>query len=109
MKLLLVLIFLSFSLHAETFKIAGELVEFKDKEGLLLKGCEKKCDALKIIKNYKTIDLKAATQGMKFTNSIGSDVCSKVYKAQSLLGVTMDKDGRAFCIFKDKSMVEMNS
>jgi hypothetical protein len=100
---------LCFELGAETFQIAGDLVEFKDQEGLLLKGCEKKCEALEIIKKHKKIDLTKARQGLKYINSVGSDVCDKVYKAQSLLGMAQNQDRRAFCFFKDQSMVEINS
>lgn len=103
------MILFSLSLHAESFKIAGSLASFSEKEGLLLKGCEKKCEALKVIQKHKKINLDEAREGMKTTNSVGSDVCLKVYKADSLLGVAENKDMRAFCMFKDHSMVEMNS
>lgn len=105
----LVLILLSMAAQAETYKIAGGYVDFKEKDGLLLKGCEKSCEALKVIQKHKKIDLKKARQGMKFTNSVGSDVCAQVYHANALLGVAENKDRRAFCLFKDQSMVEMNS
>lgn len=105
----LIIFLITTSAFAESFKIGGNLVDFKEQDGLLLKGCEKKCDALTVIKKHKKIDLKAARKGMPFINSVGSDVCNKVYKADALLGVNQDKDGRAFCMFKDQSMVEMNS
>lgn len=104
-----ILIFFSMSLQAETFKIAGDLSRFNESEGLLLKGCEKNCEALKVIKKHGKIDLKSARAGMKTTNSVGSDVCLKIYKADSILGTAQNKDMRAFCMFKDHSMVEMNS
>jgi hypothetical protein len=109
MKLLILIMMITFNVQAESFKIAGEILDFKEREGLVLKGCEKSCEALKVIKQHKKIDLKKARVGMDFTNSIGSDVCDKVYKAQSLLGSASNKDRRAFCFFKDKSMVEMDS
>lgn len=108
MKAFLILL-LSLSAQAESFKIAGSLADFSEKEGLLLKGCEKNCDALKVIKKHKKIDMNDAREGMKTTNSVGSDVCLKVYKADSILGVAENGDMRAFCMFKDHSMVEMNS
>lgn len=108
MKIFILILF-SISLHAETFKIAGDLTRFNESDGLLLKGCEKKCDALKVIKKHGKIDLKSARVGMKTTNSVGSDVCLKIYKADSILGIAENKDMRAFCLFKDHSMVEMNS
>jgi hypothetical protein len=108
-KYLLFGLIFSTEILAESFKIAGDLVEFKDQDGLLLKGCEKKCDALKVIKKHKKIDLQSIRKDMQFSNSVGSDVCFKVYKADSLLGVAENSDRRAFCYFKDKSMVEMNS
>lgn len=111
MKSLLILGIMLFSTgtHAEVFKIAGSLMEFKTKDGLLLKGCEKSCEALKTIHRHKKIDLKAARKGMTYTNSVGSDVCARVYKVDAVLGVAQNRDQRAFCLFKDKSMVEMNS
>ena len=108
-KLVILAVLLSNTAFAESFKIAGQLVEFEDKGGLLLNGCAKKCDALETIQKHKKIDLKKARVGMTFTNSAGSDVCDKVYKADSLLGVAQNMDRRAFCLFRDKSMVEMNS
>lgn len=108
-KFLILGMLLSSDLMAESFKIAGDLVQFKNQEGLLLKGCEKKCDALNVIKKHKKIDLESIRKDMQFSNSAGSDVCFKVYKADSLLGVSENTDRRAFCYFKDKSMVEMNS
>lgn len=110
MKSILLIFIFSISIaQAESFKIAGGLVSFELKEGLLLKGCEKGCLALKTIQKHKKIDLVSVRKGMTFSNSAGSDVCDKVYKADSLLGVAQNGDRRAFCFFKDKSMVEMNS
>jgi hypothetical protein len=94
---------------AETFKIAGSFVTFSSRGSLLLKGCEKDCQALKVIAKHTKIDLAATRQGMEFVNSIGSDVCSKVYHMRSVLGVAENHDGRAFCLFEDNSMVEMTS
>jgi hypothetical protein len=108
-KVLIFILTFSSILHAETFKIAGSLVELKKVDGLLVRGCEKKCDALTIIRKHNKISMAKVRKGQTFNNSIGSDVCDKVYKARSLLGVAENKDQRAFCYFKDKSMVEMNS
>jgi hypothetical protein len=108
MKFLICALLIS-TAFAESFKIAGDLVEFQTIDGLLVKGCDKKCDALNVIKKHKNINLSKIRKGMKYTNSVGSDVCDKVYKADSVLGVAENTDRRAFCFFKDKSMVEMNS
>lgn len=105
----LILFALSSAAYAESFKIAGQMVEFKTKDGLITKGCVKSCEALKQIQKHKNINMLEVRNGMKFSNSVGSDVCDKVYKAQALIGVTENGDQRAFCYFKDKSMVEMNS
>lgn len=109
MKFILIGLLFSFPLMATTYKIAGNLVVFNNVDGLELAGCKGSCEALTVIRIHKSINLKKARQGMKTYNSVGSDVCDKVYKAQSLLGVAENQDGRAFCLFKDKSMVEMNS
>lgn len=108
MKFLFVVL-MTFPVFAENFKIAGGHVEFKLKDGLLLKGCEKSCEALKVIQKHAKIDMTEVRKGSSFANSTGSDVCEKVYKANSILGVAANQDRRAFCVFKDQSMVEMNS
>ncbi len=108
-KYILIGLLFTTEIMAESFKIAGDLVEFTNKDGLLLKGCEKNCEALKAIKKHRKINLDAIRKEMQFSNSVGSDVCHKVYQAESLLGVAENTDRRAFCYFKDKSMVEMNS
>lgn len=99
----------TFSASADIFKIDGELLEFKTQEGMLLRGCDKGCEALSTIKLHKLIDLKKARAGEKFEGSVGSDVCRLVYKATSVLGLDQSKDQFAFCVFKDSSAVEINS
>lgn len=108
MKILIILLF-SFPVFAESFKIAGKHLDFANKDGLILRGCEKSCEALKVIKKHTKIDMAEVRKGATFVNSTGSDVCDKVYKADSILGVADNQDRRAFCVFKDQSMVEMNS
>lgn len=108
-KYLFIFLILNQVALAEVFKISGSLHYFEEKEGLLLEGCQKDCKALKTIKAHKKIDLKKIRAGQQFENSVGSDVCSKVYHGGSIIGVAENQDRRAFCIFDDKSMVEMNS
>jgi hypothetical protein len=105
----LLALFLTTNLRAEVFTIAGEAMSFELKEGLLLWGCEKNCDALKIIKKHKVIDLVKLRKGMSFVNSVGSDICQLAYKGSAVLGTNAHMDGRAFCVFSDQSMIEMNS
>ena len=109
MKILLLSALLSFSSFAEVFQMRGELVEFKNVDGLLLNGCEKGCDALKTVAKFKKIDLKKSRARQSFKGSIGSDVCRLVYQAGSVFGSTQDKDQRAFCVFHDNSLIEINS
>lgn len=109
MKFIIIGLLISLSSFAETFKIAGSMVVFESQEGLLLQGCKNSCDALKKIKSFNKIDLKKARAVGGHHNSVGSDVCRLVYKANSVLGLAGNKDQRAFCIFEDKSLVEMNS
>lgn len=94
---------------AETFIIAGGSHNFIEQDKLLLAGCEKKCEALNTIQKHTRIGLKEIRKGRTFSNSVGSDVCSQVYHMESVLGQALDRDRRAFCLFKDGSMVEMNS
>jgi len=93
----------------ESFKISGERYDFSEKNGLSLYGCEKGCEALKVIESTKKIDLTKLRKGKKYVNSTGSDSCALAYKARATIGVNSGGDQRAFCIFKDQSMVEMNS
>ncbi len=109
MKFALILLF-SFPVLAETYLIEGSLVSFETKDGLLLKGCQKNCQALKTIATHKSIDMKVVTKNLKYVGAAGSDVCHEIYKAKSLLGRdSTTKDQRAFCLFPDFSMVEINS
>lgn len=105
---ILSLLFSTYAL-AEPFKISGELSEFKNQDGLLLRGCDKDCLALTTVRNFQHIDLKKERAKESYVSSIGSDVCRLVYKANSIIGVNQAKDQRAFCVFKDDSLIEMNS
>ena len=109
MKLAFFVFFLSTLTQADTFKISGELISFENKDGLLTKGCEASCIALKKVSEFKKINLKKIRAKESFRGSIGSDVCRLVYKGESTLGVTETKDQRAFCVFSDQSMIETNS
>ena len=108
-KYFLIVFLVSLNIFAETYKISGELVNFESRDGLLVKGCEKDCLALKVVSEFKSINLKQIRKGQKFEASIGSDVCKLVYKTRSIIGVTEQKDQRAFCVFKDDSLIEINS
>ena len=109
MKFLILTLLFSTMASAEHYKINGELTEFKAVDGLLVKGCEKDCLALKAVKKHKKINLKKVRAKEKFLGSIGSDVCRLVYKTNSVIGVAENLDQRAFCVFKDNSLIEINS
>lgn len=110
MKILMIsLFFFVPNLYAESFKVAGELLQFEvHKSGLLLKDCKKKCEALKVlsIKKYKASSIIKPGEAV---GSYGSEACAKLLGGDSVLGVNMEGDGRDFCFFKDESMIEMNS
>lgn len=109
MKILFVLFF-SFSAFAESYLIEGTLVALMEQNELKVSSCPKDCDALKAVKAHKAISLKEISKGIKFPGSVGSEVCHVVYKAQSILGRHSEtNDQRAFCLFPDKSMIEINS
>ncbi len=96
--------------RSETFKISGQWIEFSEKDGLLLNGCNQgNCEALAVIKKNKTIDLKNLRKKLRFDNSVGSDTCHLAYQAKIVIGITHNRDQRGFCLFKDRSMVEANS
>ncbi len=108
-KIIFLLILVSNVAFCESFKIGGKEYELANQNGLLLFGCEKSCEALKVIKASKKIDLTKLRKGQPYANSVGSDACSLAYKANALIGINSQGDQRAFCLFKDESMVEMNS
>ena len=95
--------------RGDDFKISGNLISFENKEGLLVSGCRKDCLALKKFHEFQSINLIKIRKNSQFVGSIGSDVCRLVYKADSILGIAENKDQRAFCVFSDSSMIEVNS
>ena len=109
MKVILMFLILTNISFAESFKISGESVRFENKDGLIIKGCEKECLALKKIGEFKKINLKQVRIHEKFEGSIGSDVCRLVYKSRSIIGIADNLDQRAFCVFPDNSLIEINS
>lgn len=109
MKFAIIFLLVPLMTSAEVFKIAGQEIVFKTQDGLVLNGCEKGCEALKVIQKHKKIDLTSLRKGQKYINSTGSDVCALQYKAKSVIGIMENRDQRAFCVFTDASMVEMNS
>ena len=110
MKILgLSLLFMSSLAQAEIFKINGELMDFKVQEGVLVRNCEKQCLALKSIAAHKKIDLKKVRAKETYLGSVGSDVCRLVYEGGSVIGIAENRDQRAFCVFKDNSLIELNS
>ena len=107
--LVLSLFFVSFEISAEVFQIGGTGHLFEVKKSVLVSGCEKSCEALDTIAKFKKIDLTKARKNLSFVGSTGSDVCKLVYKTKAIIGVNEAKDQRAFCVFKDQSMIEINS
>ncbi len=106
----LIIFFFSFSAMAESYLIEGTLVSLSEKNGLKISFCPKDCEALKAVAAHKSISLKAIAKDIKFPGSVGSEVCHEVYKGLSLLGRNIEtKDQRAFCLFPDKSLIEINS
>lgn len=111
MKFLVGLIFLlPLTTSADVFVIEGTRVDFVEKDDLLVKGCEKNCEALAQVKKFPKIGLAEVRKNLKFAGAVGSDVCHEVYKASSVLGrAPSDQRQHAFCYFKDGSMIEINS
>lgn len=111
MKKLIFLLLLGFSLNvfSEAFKINGEILSFKKHpSGLLIKNCEKNCEALKVLSLAK-YDPKKIKKTSSLASSYGSTACHNLLGGVSLLGMSLENDGRDFCVFKDKSIVEINS
>ncbi len=57
----------------------------------------------------KKIKLKAIRAKETYLGSVGSDVCRLVYEGGSVIGIAENRDQRAFCVFKDNSLIEINS
>ncbi len=109
-KILLVfMLFGSFMIRAESFLINQKLIEFSDQKGVLVANCINQCEAKKHLEKHKKINLRKLRSKARFANSVGSDVCSLVFKGHSLLGLASNRDQRAFCVFRDESMIEVNS
>lgn len=103
---------LSSNLLAESYKIAGKEFEFyPTKSKIKISKCKDDCQAneaiKKIIKNKKKYP--KTIQKRTFANAIGSSVCQEKLEGLSVLGLAKNKDQRAFCVFKDGSMLEINS
>ena len=109
MKILLIAVLMVTAAQAEIFKVNGDLMDFKNQDGLLVRNCEKGCLALKIVGQHKKIDLKKLRAKEIFLGSVGSDVCRLVYEGGSVIGIAENRDQRAFCVFKDNSLIEINS
>ena len=95
--------------HAENFQISGEMYNFSESKGFFHYGCEKNCTAITKVMELKKIDIKKLRSKEKFYGSVGSDVCRLVFKSKSIIGIASNKDQRAFCVFPDNSMIELNS
>jgi hypothetical protein len=109
LKIFIFLMIISAIAKAESFRIAGENIDFELKEELLIAKCEKQCLALKKITQFRSIDLKKVRAHQQFIGSTGSDVCQFIYRAKSVIGIAANRDQRAFCVFEDKSIIEINS
>ncbi len=108
-KFILIGLLLSSSILAESFFIKDKVYEFVDFEGVLISQCQNNCLAKKvIIKNKKIVQSELKSDSF-FSNSLGSEVCKKIFKGFSLLGQAHNQDRRAFCVFKDQSLIEINS
>jgi hypothetical protein len=99
-----------FGNDSDLFKINGKSIQFTKYKNTLIANCTKSCIAKnKIDQIQKGITYKNI-QDQGYSQSLGSYVCSSVFKGAAILGVNQDKDGRAFCYFEeDKSMIEINS
>ncbi|MGZ3789379.1 MAG: hypothetical protein ACXVLQ_12700 [Bacteriovorax sp.] len=94
----------------EDFKISGKLLHFESKKEVLVYCREKTCMALSAFEKSKLH--KAPFKDIpekKYKSSLGSDFCHYALHGKSILGRASNQDGRAFCYFKDHSMIEINS
>ena len=109
-KLVWLLIFFASYSRADVFQIAGRTYSFEVKGSVLVHGCKTECQALKAVRERKIAgEALAAIPKRTFKRSLGSTVCADIYRARSVIGKATNGDGRAFCLFPDESMIEMNS
>jgi hypothetical protein len=106
---IMMLIFSTKLLLAESFFIFDKVYEFSSFNDVLVSNCQKKCEAKKKLSALKKVNLKKFTTKEAFANSPGSDVCRFVFQGESLMGQAQNRDRRAFCVFKDLSLIDINS
>jgi hypothetical protein len=100
----------SLTAGAETFRILGKEFVFLRIDGVSYsENCKAQtCEAYRRVKATRPADLKGlASEPRKM--SPGSFLCSRVWKESSVLGRDSAREGRAFCLFSDRSFVELNS
>jgi len=110
----IILLFTSFSFQCFSsenmvVKIAGKHYSFIQREQLLVnKDCKRKCIAFE--RTLKISKFKRKEEKQLFEMPIGSYVCKNILMGSSVLGVSSNKDMKAFCYFvEDNSMIELNS
>lgn len=108
---LLLSLIITTEVPAKTYKMAGKFIDFIEKHGVLVDKahCENDCSALRKLRALKPMKKKSLMEGEKWASSPGSLVCGKGLKGRSVLGKGQDMDMRAFCLFEDGSMLEINS
>jgi hypothetical protein len=105
MKFIL-LFFIIFNAHAETFLISGDTYDFFLEKDVLVSGCKiNQCEARKWL-NSSFPSLPNLTP---YRSSMGSLACKTIPAALTVFGKHSNGDRRAFCILKDGSLIELNS
>ncbi len=102
-------VLISSIVEAESFFIKDKTYEFINFQGVLIAECPHNCMAKIVMFKNKTIKLSQFKNESYISNSLGSEVCKTIFKGHSVLGQAVNRDRRAFCVFKDQSMIEINS
>jgi len=89
---------------AAEYKIEGKMYSFKAHQGIEV-FCQKPGPECLAENTVKSLTVKNSRPD-KFG---GSEFCLKELQIQTVLGVNKAGDGRAFCVFKDSSLIEVNS
>src|SRR5687767_5467164 len=111
-----IFIFISSNVHAitksNTFRVLGRNFEFVYYSEVWIseKCIRSSCEAKTYLKDkIEKINRDEARDNSGLATSPGSYLCTKKWAQATVIGRDTAKNGRAFCIFSDASMIEINS
>jgi hypothetical protein len=109
MRIIIILFILAQASLAMDVKILGRNFSFTKIDKVYVYGnCEKDCKAKKLFQTYLKKPFKPKSKEKFFTQT-SSVLCRDYWKAVSVIGVHENGNKGAFCLFKDQSMLDLDS